>query len=495
MLLKLKAGAGPIRQQLRRQIRSLVADGFLAAGARLPSSRALARSLGVSRNTVVDVYDALVAEGVLVTDGTVGTFVALGPTGRVPHRQVALSEAPGPRWSAAVRRLDAGARNSPEPPARAQLTSLSDLDPWWDRDDAAEWRACLDSVLEDCHQEALGMPTAAGYAPLRQWLAGHLRLQGVRATPDHIVIVNGCQQGLYLVTRALLDPGDLVLIQDPTYPRALECLCLAGARVLGVKVDAGGLDTTALLDQLAVATPKLIHVMSAYQNPTGVTMDMATRRRLLALAEEHSFYVVDDSFSDELCYAGHLLPPLKAQDQLGMVIQLGSLSKTLFPGLRLGWIVAEPAVTAVLTRLKECCDLGTSPLLQAAFYEYCRRGHYDRHLARARRVYAQRREALAGALDRHMPPGTSWSPNQGGLTTWLNLPAGITSLRLLEGAVARGLWFEPGPRFYVDGGGESQLRLSWARLSAEEIEAGIAVLGELLRGELGAAGPGPQQAT
>jgi len=470
----------PIRRQLREQIRDLVRQGTLPLGTKLPSSRALARSLGVSRNTVVEVYEALMADGILEPSSTAGTFVAWRPEGAPSARAGPPSPWQGTGPSVAWERLfsEGSRRLSEWPGAHGFLPSR--FRAWWDEASAEQFRACLTRALRQQGPAVFGYGEPEGYRPLREWLAVHMTERGVRVGADGVLIVNGSQQGLDLVARVFVEPDDLVLVQEPVKPEVVSCLRQVGARLRGVPVASGGLDLGVLERIVDREAPKLVYVMPTAHDPTGVTMDLPTRGRLLECARRGGFLVLEDATNDELCYSGHLVPPLKAQDAPGRVIYVGSMSKSLFPGIRIGWIITEPPALAALSAAKRASDLGSPQLLQVALSEFCRLGCFRRHLARARRAYRAAQEALERALALHFPPG-AWKLSDSRPAVWATLPEGVDSRWLQLEAAARGVQIEPGDLFFSGGGGESSFSLAWPDANPLQIERDVAIVGRLIR--------------
>lgn len=484
-------GNGPIHMQLRQQIQELILAGSLPAGSRLPSSRALAGLLGVSRNTVLTVYESLAAEGVLEARGRTGTFVA-GMQGVRTHRTASGRHADVAEgtveWehmlSDSARLLSALPPRTRAPEPGTQGVVLSRLVPWWDERSAERMRICINYVLQRDHSALLGYGPSEGYQPLREWVATYMCKKGVPTAPDEVLIVSGFQQGMDLICRTLLNPGDVAFTQDPTYTGAIACLRAAGVRIRGIPVTSAGLDLEFLSALARQERPKIVYVMPVFQNPTGVTMDLPTRLKLLEYADRFDFVVVEDGFSDELCHPGSFIPPLKAHDRSGRVLYVNSMSKVLFPGLRIGWVVAPRRVIAVLAAAKRTADLNCSPILQAALHEFCRLGYCRLHLARARRIYQTRRKAMVSALEQYFPPSVEWYAGEGGLAAWVTLPPGMDSLQLYEEAARAGVWICPGVDYFVHGGGERNLRLVWCSATPREIDAGVRILGELLRSHL-----------
>jgi 2-aminoadipate transaminase len=241
-----------------------------------------------------------------------------------------------------------------------------------------------------------------------------------------------------------------------------------------------GMDLDALEAVLERSRPKLVFTMPTFHNPTGITMDLDSRRRLLDLASRYGTPVVEDDFDSELRFDGDPLPPLKALDERGSVLHIGTFSKGLFPGLRLGFVVAPPPVVAMLGRTKLIADYHTSLLLQAAVLEFCREGHYDRHLKRLASIYRDKSRTLTRALERFFPGNVSWTRPEGGYAFWVTLPEGLSADTLLEESAGAGVLFTPGSNFFARGDGDRYLRLSISRVPSERIAEGIERLGAIL---------------
>jgi len=321
----------------------------------------------------------------------------------------------------------------------------------------------------------------AGYPPLRRYLSMYLLRFGLEASPDEILIVNGSQQGFDLIARTLLDPGDAVAIEQPTYPRAMQVFRSFGAQLIAVPWDDAGPRADVFERVVERHAPKLFYCQPTCHNPTGLGMSPETSRRLLAVAARHQVPIVEDGFDGSLYYGPRPPGPLKAHDVDGVVLYIGTFSKILFPGLRLGWLVAPPPVIERLQAAKQLADLHTSALIQAAVHRFCERRLLDRHAARVAREYARRRELLLASLRQRMPPGTTWTEPGGGFSLFLTLPDGVTAVGLLPQALERGVAFTPGDAFFLNGGGTQALRLSFSAVPAEQTYRGVRRLAEAIR--------------
>jgi len=339
----------------------------------------------------------------------------------------------------------------------------------------------LNQVIREEGASLLQYYPAGGYPPLRQYLSTYLLRFGLEARPDEILIVNGSQQGFDLIARTLIDPGDFVAIEQPTYPRAMQVFRSFGAQLLSVPWNGDGPRADLFERLLERHTPKLFYCQPSAHNPTGLAVTPETARRLLEAAARHQVPIVEDGFDGSLYYGGAPTLPLKAVDRGGVVIYIGTFSKILFPGLRLGWLVGPRPVLERLQAAKQLADLHTSALIQAAVNRFCERKLLDRHATRVATEYARRRSLLLAALRRRMPSEVTWTEPQGGFSLLVTLPAGMDAGVLLPQAIERGVAFTPGAPFFVDGGGRQTLRLSFSSVAAGRIEEGVRRLAETIK--------------
>jgi 2-aminoadipate transaminase len=318
-----------------------------------------------------------------------------------------------------------------------------------------------------------------------------LHRDGIPAKDENLLITDGCQQSFDLISKAFVRPGDSVIMENPTYPGAVAIFHGARARCLSVPMrthpEPGtslGLDLEALEATLAANRVKLILLTPDFHNPTGTSMPLASRRKLLELAGRHQVPVVEDHIYARLNSREERIPSLKQLDRSNIVIHIDSFAKVAFPGLRVGWIVAPAAAMERLRVVKQTTDLHTDQLAQATLAEFLRRGLFSKHLAKMRKVYASRLAAVDEALRKHMPEGTRWTRPEGGMCLWLELPPGFDASELLIHAKERGVLFAPGRYFYVQSPLPNTLRLGFASLDEKQIARGVATLAELLKIEM-----------
>ncbi len=341
---------------------------------------------------------------------------------------------------------------------------------------------------------ALQYGTTEGYAPLREMIAQNMARYGVVAAADNILITSGSQQALDLIGKLLVNPGDRLLVEAPTYLGALQAFDVYGAEYVSVPIDDDGVQTGRLEEALR-SGPKFMYILPNFQNPGGVTLSEGRRHELVLLADRYGIPIIEDDPYGQLRYEGQHLPPLIVADRenlrrddgyrLGNVIYLSTFSKTLAPGLRLGWIVAPPEVITKLVQLKQGADLHTSTFVQVVAHEVARDGFLDEHVKKIRQVYRERRDAMLAALQEFFPPEVTWTHPAGGLFLWVTLPPDIECKALFEAALQQDVAFVPGDSFYATGDeGRRHMRLNFSNAPPERIREGIRRLSIAVRSQM-----------
>ncbi len=306
----------------------------------------------------------------------------------------------------------------------------------------------------------------------------------MREGQNEIILSGGFQRGLSLVLDLLGAYKESVAIESPTYTGIINLLTAKGIRYHPVPVDGAGLDTEYLAQLLKKERIKAFITVPNYHNPTGTVLSNERRQHLISLAVRHRVPIIEDDWGRPLRYEGEMVPPLKALDEGGYVIHIGSFSKTLLPGLRIGWITVPGDIAVTLLRAKLAADHGDSWFLQVLLHEFIRHGYLEKHLRKSLRVYKRRRAALLAALKQHMPRGVSWNEPPGGMNVWVKLPAGILSAPLLMLCREKGVDFAPAPLFTPERRDAPALRLSFTRNTAEQLTEGVRILGEVVAGAL-----------
>ena len=352
-----------------------------------------------------------------------------------------------------------------------------------------ELNAACDRVLREQGTKALQYSATEGYLPLREMISRHSARYGIKITPENVLITSGSQQALDLLGKILIDPGDRILVESPTYLAAIQAWKAYGAEFITVPMDENGMNTDQLEEALRVG-PKFIYVLPNFQNPTGETLSYERRGKLIELADQYGVPIVEDDPYGQLRYEGEHLPSIVVLDSQsrddghpcyrGNVIYLSTFSKTLAPGLRLGWVVAPPEVIGKLVQAKQGADLHTATFNQMVAYEVSRGGFLDRHVQLIRKVYGERRDLMLAAMDRYFPPEVEWTHPKGGLFLWGTLPDYMDAADVLNTCIKRKVAFVPGEPFHPTGGGKNTMRINFSNATPENIHAGIQRMGEAI---------------
>jgi DNA-binding transcriptional MocR family regulator len=495
LLLKIdRASDVPAYRQICDRIVALVDEGALRPGDRLPPTRALGATAGCHRSTVVRAYNELRALGYL--ESRIGSYSTVRRRQRPP---TALSDAAARAdktlidWDSLARPSVHALRTHPAMSTikTALAGDVIDLDrlsadPALAPDD--DLRRCIKSVLVKTAGAALDYADAAGWRPLRDVIAARMCNHGVAVSSDEILITAGAQQALDLVLRYLTSAGDRIVVEAPTYGMAHSLLKLHDVQPIEVPLLEDGMDLDRLRHVLKRGhrRPKLVFTMPNFHNPTGITTDQEHRERLLALCEEHGIPLVEDGFEEEMKYFGQPVLPVKSMDTHGVVLYVGTFSKVVFPGLRIGWIAAPRQAIIGLNDIKHASCIAGNTLAQAAAARFCTSGEFDAYLRRIHRVYRRRMQALLHGLKRHMPAGVTWTRPSGGYTAWVTLEnIGVTESELLEAITRSRVKVGPGYRYFANRPATTHFRLSIACVTEKQIEIGCQLLGRALARALG----------
>ncbi|MGC0155056.1 PLP-dependent aminotransferase family protein [Chromobacterium vaccinii] len=451
----LRGHAPPLHRQLYLRIREAILAGQLPPGVRLPATRVLAADLGISRGTVDQAYGQLLAEGFLLSRAAAGTVVHPELASRLVSPRAGHASAAGIRPAS----VDP---SEPAPPRPFQL-GLPALDAF----PRKLWARLAGHRARALSLSGLGYPDPAGHRPLREAIVRHLALfRGIHCAADQVFITSGFQGALALAIRTMLRPGDPVWMEDPGYFRASGALRLAGARLTPAPVDHNGLRVDEAMRRAPDA--RMAYCTPSHHAPLGVALSLPRRLELLDWAERNQAWIVEDDYDGEFRYDGPPLPALRSLDRAGRVLYVGSFSKTLFPGLRLGYLVAPPSESS---RLAQACDLlcpAPSILDQATAADFLSQGHFARHIKRMRALYAGRRAALAAALQAECGERLRLDGQPVGLQLTAWLPDGDDDRAAAARLNARGLAGQPLSSFCLEGGHRPALLLGFANVPAEQ---------------------------
>jgi GntR family transcriptional regulator / MocR family aminotransferase len=469
-----------LTQSLYDELRTSILQGQLLPGTRLPSTRALAEERGVSRNTVLNAYEQLLAEGYVEARVGSGTCVARALPEELLTVRAPVRAGGGARASLSRRgKLLASHPGRPlsAPRPRAFESGLPDAAAFpfrtWTRLMARQWR--------EPSYELLSYGDPAGYRPLREAIAAYVRTaRAVRCDAEQVFIVSGSQQALDLTARLLIDPGDVALIEDPGYPGARVALSAAGAQIVPLPVDHDGADISRRAARTKDA--RLVFVTPSHQYPLGVTLSLRRRLALIEWASQRGAWIVEDDYDSEFRYRKKPLPSLQGLDAAGRVIYLGTFSKTLFPSLRLGFVVLPPELVEPFRRARTVVD-GHSPVSeQAVLAEFIAGGHFARHIRRMRVLYEERQRVLVDAARRELGGLLDVKPLDGGMHLVGWLPEGADDVLVAEHAAEHGVHVVPLSRCAVGKSPRRGLLLGYAALTPAQIREGVRKLAAVLAG-------------
>lgn len=476
-------------KQIVEQLRQQILSGETPPGYRLPPERQLAETLGVNRTTVLTAYRELKAEGLIESHVGRGTVVSHAAfldqsktmSGSEPMWEHLFSDSSRSLDNVAIERIlelinqkdiisFAGGISSLEPRPVEAIEGIEK------------------ELLHDAQKKALLVSPVEGFYSLRERMAGFMSARGCFCRPEEIMMISGAQQGIDLVARTLLNPGDAVLVEEPSYFPAIHAFKAAGARLMGVPMIAGGMDLDVLERLLQRCKPKFIYTMPTYQNPSGASLSASDRIKLLELACKHQTVIVEDDPYSELHYDGDALPSLKSMDAAGLVVYLGSFSKTVSPGLRLGWICCQRKMLRALVTVKQFVDVHSSSISQYIVERFMSEGKFEKYVAAVRASNRQRRDAMIESFERFAGSGgLTWNRPPGGSYLWCALPKGVAATGLFNAATRNGVAILPGTLFTLSPHrGEGFIRLNFTYESGEAIRRGVKLLCEqmlLLRKE------------
>ncbi len=485
-LVKLERAKGvPLYQQICQALREAILSGELVEGTRLPTERAFARELGVNRTTVMNAYNELSSEGLI--EGHVGRGTIVRRSYAPEPGEPFASDTPSWLFGLAEGEdaiLGPDARVLSEITAmgeRKEVISLAGGTPALDALPAERLAALFSDRLLLERQSALGYCPVEGLQSLRRAIAARMRMRGVAIDVQHVLILSGSTQGIGLISRFLLHPGDEVIVEVPTYLGAINTFRALGARVIGVPMDNDGMRIDLLESILARRQPRFIYTSPTFHNPTGVVLSQERRKRLLQIARRYQIPILEDDAYGEIFFDGKEQQPLKAIDRYEQVLYLGTYSKVLAPGLRVAWLVAPPTMIERLSLHKQVFDLNTNALCQWAVAELLQSSFMDEHVRMLRVQYQQKRDCMLQAIATYWPPGFRVSRPTGGFHVWCRLPNGMRARTLLREAASEHVAFVIGEPFHVDGGGHQYIRLSFASPELAHIEEGIRRIGVAMR--------------
>jgi 2-aminoadipate transaminase len=347
-----------------------------------------------------------------------------------------------------------------------------------------EFKEALQTAMEKDPVGSLQYDVTEGYRPLKEWICGWLTRQGFRCTPEEMMLTNGSQQALDLLGKIFLDPGDCVLVEDPTYLGAIQAFNAYEPKYTTVPMDDQGILPEDFAAAARKSKPKFAYLVPTFQNPSGVTLNLERRKKILALARKNHLPIIEDDPYGYLRFSGTPVPSMYALSRGKGVIYLSTLSKILSPGIRVGFVLAEPKIINALVLAKQAADLQPNSLIQRAVYHYAQAGHFERHIPKIIMAYGERAKWMLDAIRTHFPRSIQAVVPEGGMFIWCRLPKKLSATALFPKAIKANVAYVTGSVFYANGGGHQALRLNFTNSTKEQIETGIERLGTIFNNHL-----------
>ena len=464
----------PLYLQIAQIIAQKIHSNILPSGTKLPPERELAGLFSVSRTTAINAYRSLEQQGLVWTKVGSGTYVAkagaTGATSQVPWSQLFTPYPQNPSASI-LREIVA----TPAPGTISLAAGMPDPSLY----PLQTFTQLYNMHIGQASPGDFGYIPIEGYSPLRKAISHMVKDKGIEASPEDIIIISGAQQGLYLLSKGLLEPGDYVIMESPTFIGAIQAFHAAGARILSLPFSEGNY-LELLEDYLIRYRPKMLYTLPTYQNPTGRVMPEQERRDLINLAKKHRLIIVEDDPYSDLYYGEQPPAALKALDSYGGVVYLGTFSKNLFPGLRTGYLVGPPILINRLAMEKQLIDMHSNNVAQWMLTKFINEGELERHLSRVGKEYKKRRNTMAKALRRLCGSYIEFNEPEGGFYFWCKLKQGGSSQRLLQDASKNGVYFVPGDAFYTVPTRDKEFRLCFVTHHEEVLVEGVQRLAKAL---------------
>ncbi|MGL4873422.1 MAG: PLP-dependent aminotransferase family protein [Clostridium sp.] len=465
----------PIYKQIENYIKNMIDKKMIAGNGKLPATRELGRILGVSRNSIITAYENLEQEGVLYTVKGKGTFVT--PVESDVSEKWSISwESKLNRYGKVANELDVV---KSEIPWERGIISFKSISPDGALFNIEELKKAFLNRISIEEHKILNYGYAKGYKPLIDWLLEYMKKKGVDVRGKDILITNGFTEGLDMILSAFTKDGDKIICENPTHNTAIKIMKANGIDIVGIKMNDDGIDEKELREHLEKEDIKFGYLIPSYHNPTGLVMKGEKRKEVYEIFKEYNVPILEDGFSEELLYNSTHLSPIASFDVSGSgVIYLSSFSKILFPGLRIGWILADEKLINLLESVKRCKNIHTSFLDQGILYDYLKQGYFDKNIKKVKKAYKEKYKFAISCIKKYVKPKKVWG--EGGLHIYIELD-NISSRKLLEECYKKKVIFTPGDIFSVDSSSDNAFRIGLPRVSMEEIEKGIKIIGETIK--------------
>lgn len=459
-------------EEIYKYLKEIIKNGMMPPESKLPSSREMAAMTTLSRNTIIRAYDMLEEEGLVYTKAGKGTFIS----------QVEISGNNDWKidWNVKINEYAKMSEDldimKTEALYKKGMISFKSIAPDERLFDVEELKRSFLNRISLEGEKILNYGYAKGYKPLIDYLLEYMKEKGVNIKNKDILITNGFTEGFDIILSALLNKGDKIICENPTHNTSIKLMKLHKLDILGVTIDDKGINLNQLEDKLKNNKVKLCYVIPSYHNPTGTVMSFSRRKEFYEILKKYNVPMVEDGFNEELQHSGtHIAPIAAISGEENSIIYIGSLSKILFPGMRIGWILADKRLIDILESVKRSRNIHTSFLDQGILYEYMNSGAFEKYVKRVKNIYREKYEFIMKLCKKEIP--YQYILGDGGLYIFVKLK-NINSRELLKACLKRGVIFTPGDIFFIDDGGEDTLRLGFSRNSLEEIEKGIKIIGE-----------------
>lgn len=463
--------------QIKNYISDMISKGLLPDNSKLPSTRELSQILDVSRNSIVLAYEELKSDGLIYSISGKGTFASSKNSHSTTSWSIDWNIMEN-KYSKIANELDI---IKSEVPWRSDLISFKSISPNGELFDMEELKkSFLNRISLEGHK-LLNYGYAQGYKPLIDYLLTYMNKKSVDTSNKDILITNGFTEGLDIILSSFTNPGDYIICENPTHNTAIKIMKALGLNIIGVDINKNGLDFNMLEDKLKIYKNKIkfSYVTPSYHNPTGVVMSPENRYKFYNLMKKFNIAIIEDGFNEELLYSSsHIFPICSLDKSSNGVIYIGSFSKILFPGLRIGWILGDKNVVDRLESVKRCKNIHVSFLDQGILYDYLYNGGFEKYVKKIRKFYGDKFNFAMECVDKYIP--TEYILGDGGLHIFLKLK-NINTRELLNKCLEKKVIFMPGDIFYLDGKGYDTLRLGFSRLSFNDIEKGIKIIGESIK--------------
>ncbi|MGV8982888.1 aminotransferase-like domain-containing protein [Clostridium sp.] len=458
--------------QVYKYMKEMIEDGMLPLAGKLPSTREMASMMNLSRTTIMRAYALLCDNNLAYTVDGKGTFVSVIDVSKNNEWKMNWANDIS-NYASCAEKLDVMVHEKLYKKGMISFKTIAPDDSLFDVEEFK--RAFLNTISKE-GEKILNYGYAKGYKPLINFLMEYMRQKGVNTINKSILITNGFTEGFDIVLSSITESGDKIICENPTHNTAIKLMKLHELDIIGIEVDEEGINTSKLKQAIMVKDIKAAYLVPSYHNPTGMVMPYKKREEIYKLLKQQGIPIIEDGFNEELQHLGtHIAPIVSICGEENSVVYIGSLSKILFPGIRIGWIFADEKLIDALECVKRSRNIHTSSLDQSILYEYMKSGSFERYVKKARNIYKEKYELITRLAKVYIPH--KYILGDGGLYIFIKLD-GINARELLERCYARQVIFTPGDIFYTDGGGDDTIRLGFSRVSMEDIEKGIRIIGE-----------------